>query len=80
LGNTYTWGEEPMADQPALRQKGKVLVYISSKDPSTVAPTETSPSFQCTVPVVYMSKPLFEALGKKSPTIKNPGESYYFYQ
>jgi hypothetical protein len=77
VGNTYTWGDESMADQPALHQKGKVLIYISSKDPSTVVPTETPPSFQCSMPVVHMSKPLFEALGKKSPTIKNPGRSYY---
>jgi len=69
-----------MADQPALHQKGKVLVYISSKDPSTVVPTEMPPSFQCAMPVVHMSKPLFEALGKKSPTIKNPGGSYYLNQ
>jgi hypothetical protein len=69
-----------MADQPALRQKGKVLVYISSNDPSTVVPTETPPSFQCVMPVVHMSKPLFEALGKKSPTIKSPGGLYYFNQ
>jgi len=69
-----------MADQPALHQKGKVLVYISSKDPSMVVPIDTPPSFQCTMPVVHMSKPLFEALGKKSPTIKNPGGSYYFNQ
>ena len=67
-----------MADQPALCQKGKVMIYISSKDPSTVVPSKTPPSFQCAVPVVHMSKPLFEALRKKSPTIKNPGRSYYF--
>ena len=80
FGNTYTLGEEPMADQPALRKKGKILVYISNKDPSTVVPTETPPSFQCSVPVVHMSKSLFEALGKKSPSIKNPGILYYFNQ
>jgi hypothetical protein len=44
IGNTYGWGDESMADPPALRQKGKVVVYISSDDPSTILPTETRPS------------------------------------
>ena len=76
----FTWGEEPMADQPALHQKGKVLVYISDKNPSTVVPTETPPSFKCSISMVHISKPLFEALAKKSPTINNPGRSYYLNQ
>jgi hypothetical protein len=67
-----------MADPPALRQKGKVVVYISSDDPSTILPTEALPSFQKAIQIAHMSKPLFDALGKKWATIKNPGKFYYF--
>ncbi|KIJ92679.1 hypothetical protein K443DRAFT_113196, partial [Laccaria amethystina LaAM-08-1] len=72
VGNTYGFGDEPMVDLPALQQKGKVMVYISSSDPSTILPTETPPSFQKMMVVTHMSKPLFDTLGKKWPTIKNP--------
>jgi len=77
VGNTYGFGDDPIVDLPALQQKGKVIVYISSSNPSTVVPTETPPSFQKMVVVTHMSKPLFDGLGKKWPTIKNPGKLYY---
>lgn len=67
-----------MADPPALSQKGKVIVYISSNNPSTIAPTEAPSSFQTTTPMLYMSKHLFEAIEKEWPTIKNPGKLYCF--
>jgi hypothetical protein len=66
-----------MVDLPALQQKGKIMVYISSSDPSTIVPTETPPSFQKMMAVTHMSKSLFDALGKKWATIKNPGKLYY---
>jgi hypothetical protein len=66
-----------MVDLPALQQKGKVMVYISSSDPSTILPTETPPSFQKMMVVTHMFKPLFDTLGKKWPTIKNPGKLYH---
>ena len=53
------------------------MVYISSSDPSSIVPTETPPSFQKMMVVSHMSKPLFDALGKKWPTIKNPGKLYH---
>jgi len=76
FGNTYTFGDEPVAASPALQQKGKVMVFISANDPATIMPTGTLPSFQKSMPVHHMSKPLFEALGKKWPTIKNPGKLF----
>ncbi|EDR09218.1 uncharacterized protein LACBIDRAFT_326641 [Laccaria bicolor S238N-H82] len=72
VGNTYGFGDEPLVDLSALQQKGKIMVYILSSDPSTIVPTETPPSFQKMLAICHMSKPLFNALGKKWPTIKNP--------
>jgi hypothetical protein len=66
-----------VVDLPALQQKGKIMVYISNSDPSTIVPTETPPSFQKLMVVTHMSKSLFDALGKKWATIKNPGKLYY---
>ncbi|KIK05253.1 hypothetical protein K443DRAFT_3931 [Laccaria amethystina LaAM-08-1] len=66
-----------MVDLPALQQKGKIMVYISSSDPSTIVPTETPPSFQKMMAVTHMSKSLFDALGKKWATIKNPAYTIF---
>ena len=78
IGNIFTFGDEPMADLPALRQKGKVMLHISDQDPSTIVPKEQAPSFQKSVEIQHMSKPLFKALGKSWPAIINPGKSHDF--
>ncbi|PPQ93207.1 hypothetical protein CVT25_007837 [Psilocybe cyanescens] len=71
MGNTYEFGDNPVAKLPALPQKGQVMIFISSENSASVVLTQTPPKFQRIMPIHHMSKPLFEALAKKLPTIKN---------
>ena len=77
-GNTFTFGDEPTTDLPALHKKGKVIVYISNQDPALVLPKNSTASFQCTLQTHHMAKPVMEALAKKWPTVTHPGRLYYF--
>jgi hypothetical protein len=77
MGNVFNWGDVPMGDPPALRQRGSVFLYFSDQNPSEVIPKQSLPSMKTSVDMFNSSKPLFEALSKKFMEVANDSELQY---